>query len=33
MEQIYAGKAEKSNPVDQPGADRIDSTDRVARQL
>ena len=28
-----AGKAEKSNPVDQPGTDRIDSTDRVARQL
>lgn len=26
-------KQEKSNPVDQPGADRIDSTDRVARQL
>lgn len=26
-------KQKKSNPVDQPGADRIDSTDRVARQL
>jgi len=26
-------QAEKSNPVDQPGTDRIDSTDRVARQL